>query len=223
MTEAFKAVTAPIPADKQGKRERTYCSLVTAAITLIAAKGPEAISIDELVKAAGVARGTFYNYFQSLEEVVETVGKRIKASFRETVEQHLPHEVSAEVIVLCHLYGCIRFALSRPAMGWVMVRLGGGVRAILDERLNAGLYPVSDPALQALFGKRLPHLLTLTYLEGSLLLVLRRLLEGLITLHDAEQIFCLILRGAEIPEERIQDALMQARLFAETLDMPAAP
>lgn len=52
------------------KRARTERSLVRAALEVIADRGPDAVTVAAVVKAAGVSQGTFYNYFPSAEALV---------------------------------------------------------------------------------------------------------------------------------------------------------
>ena len=57
--------------------------IVEAGLVLLAERPPEAITIDAIVEAAGVAKGTFYYHFQSLEELVAAVGAKLADSFDE--------------------------------------------------------------------------------------------------------------------------------------------
>ena len=52
------------------KRARTRAQFVEAGLMLLAERPPEALTIDAIVEAAGVAKGTFYYHFQSIEELV---------------------------------------------------------------------------------------------------------------------------------------------------------
>ena len=52
------------------RRARTEGRIVEAALRVFAERGPDAPVIDEFVQAAGVARGTFYNHFKSVEELL---------------------------------------------------------------------------------------------------------------------------------------------------------
>ena len=54
----------------QERRERTQQRILSAALGVFAAKGGVAPVIDDFIKAAGVARGTFYNYYASVEELL---------------------------------------------------------------------------------------------------------------------------------------------------------
>lgn len=56
------------------RREKTRRRLLDSARELIAREGPQAASIDEIVRHAGVSRGSFYNYFRTPAEVVQALG-----------------------------------------------------------------------------------------------------------------------------------------------------
>jgi AcrR family transcriptional regulator len=49
---------------------RTERRILEAALRVFAARGPDAPVIDEFVAAAGITRGTFYNHFESVEELL---------------------------------------------------------------------------------------------------------------------------------------------------------
>ena len=63
------------------KRARTRAQIVEAGLMLLAERPPEALTIDAIVEAAGVAKGTFYYHFQSIEELVAAVGAKLAESF----------------------------------------------------------------------------------------------------------------------------------------------
>ena len=50
---------------------------------LLAERPPEALTVDAVVEAAGVAKGTFYYHFQSMEELAAAVGEKLGESFDE--------------------------------------------------------------------------------------------------------------------------------------------
>lgn len=58
------------------RRNATRCAIVAAAEELFAARGVEAVTIDDIVAHAGVARGSFYYNFPSKERVVIAIGQR---------------------------------------------------------------------------------------------------------------------------------------------------
>ena len=57
--------------------------IVEAGATLMAERPLEALTVDAVVDAAGVAKGTFYYHFQSLEELAAAVGEKLGESFDE--------------------------------------------------------------------------------------------------------------------------------------------
>ena len=63
------------------KRARTRARILDAGVTLLAERPPEALTVDAVVEAAGVAKGTFYYHFQSLEELTAAVGEKLAESF----------------------------------------------------------------------------------------------------------------------------------------------
>jgi AcrR family transcriptional regulator len=52
------------------RREETRLRLLESALTVFTEKGPDAAVIDDFIAAAGVSRGTFYNYFKTTTELM---------------------------------------------------------------------------------------------------------------------------------------------------------
>lgn len=52
------------------RRARTRLRIVETALQVFAAKGPDVPVIEDFIQAAGVSRGTFYNYFRTTEELL---------------------------------------------------------------------------------------------------------------------------------------------------------
>jgi AcrR family transcriptional regulator len=65
------------------RRARTRAQIVEAAAVLLAERPPEALTVDAVVEAAGVAKGTFYYHFLSMEELAAAVGEKLGESFDE--------------------------------------------------------------------------------------------------------------------------------------------
>jgi AcrR family transcriptional regulator len=55
------------------RREKTRNRLIETALGVFAEKGPDLPIIDDFIAAAGVARGTFYNYFRTTGELLVAV------------------------------------------------------------------------------------------------------------------------------------------------------
>jgi AcrR family transcriptional regulator len=65
------------------KRAKTRAQIIEAGATLFAERPPEALTIDAVVEAAGVAKGTFYYHFQRMDELAAAVGEKLGESFDE--------------------------------------------------------------------------------------------------------------------------------------------
>ncbi|TPK65538.1 TetR/AcrR family transcriptional regulator [Mesorhizobium sp. B2-4-19] len=63
------------------KREKTRALILDAGTMLMAERPREAVTIDAVVEAAGVAKGTFYYHFQSIDELAAAVGEKLGESF----------------------------------------------------------------------------------------------------------------------------------------------
>jgi AcrR family transcriptional regulator len=59
------------------RRARTRQKLIQAAARVVAELGENKATIDDFIKAAGVARGTFYNYYSTREELLDDLWARV--------------------------------------------------------------------------------------------------------------------------------------------------
>jgi AcrR family transcriptional regulator len=73
----------PRPVDREARRT----DLVTAAAATFAERGLANTAVSDIVKAAGVAQGTFYLYFDSKDDVVLAVAERIADGMLERIER----------------------------------------------------------------------------------------------------------------------------------------
>jgi AcrR family transcriptional regulator len=84
MTEWSNNNPSPAPANGyQRRRQETRRLLLEAACTLFVERGVEQVSIDAITSTAGVAKGSFYNHFESREDL-----------FNELVEETLQQMLS---------------------------------------------------------------------------------------------------------------------------------
>jgi AcrR family transcriptional regulator len=63
------------------RKARTRAALLAAARELLTSRDPAAVSIQEITDAADVGFGTFYNHFQSKQELFD-------AAVEEVIEEH---------------------------------------------------------------------------------------------------------------------------------------
>ncbi|MBL3567274.1 TetR/AcrR family transcriptional regulator [Rhodovulum sulfidophilum] len=61
--------------------------LMSAAERLFLSQGVDATTVNEIVEAAGVAKGTFYHYFSSKNEMLEALARRYTERFLKSVQE----------------------------------------------------------------------------------------------------------------------------------------
>lgn len=69
-----------------GKRERTRRDLIEAADRVFRRRGVDGAIVRHVTEAAGVAHGTFYNYFDSMDELVEAMVRNHLVTVADRVE-----------------------------------------------------------------------------------------------------------------------------------------
>jgi AcrR family transcriptional regulator len=103
------------------RRARTRARLLDAAVEVIARQGPEGVPIEEFANAAGVSRGTFYNYFPTVGDLLSALAQRIATEIDATFEHPEPDDPAA---ALASFLQRVWTALARdPLKGWVAARL----------------------------------------------------------------------------------------------------
>ncbi len=78
------------PGPEGGKRalnrQKRLAQLRAAALPLFIEQGVERVSIDDIVQAAGVAKGSFYRYYPDKEALVEAVMHPVRAAVEAAIE-----------------------------------------------------------------------------------------------------------------------------------------
>jgi len=62
------------------KRAKTRTMLINSAIAVVSLRGFDAPTIDDFISAAGVARGTFYNYFETKSALLAAMAGQVADS-----------------------------------------------------------------------------------------------------------------------------------------------
>lgn len=71
------------------RRARTRSRIVTAAMRVFAEKGTDAPVIDDFIREAGVAHGTFYNYFTRTEQLLLAVSRSLEDDLMLSIEAEM--------------------------------------------------------------------------------------------------------------------------------------
>ncbi|MBN3857438.1 TetR/AcrR family transcriptional regulator [Paraburkholderia sp. Ac-20340] len=116
------------------RREATRRKMLSAAVGVFAQKGPDAASIDDFIAAAGVARGTFYNYFKTTAELLDAVTSELSDEVIAGIEvcvATIDNPVE-RIWIGCQTY--VQVALMHPAWGAFITRTG--IRGDASGRLT---------------------------------------------------------------------------------------
>jgi AcrR family transcriptional regulator len=101
------------------KRARTRATLIEAAYALFSSRPVEQVTVDDIVKQAGVARGTFYSHFLDLPALIAAVESELVNSVDELLQ---PTRLSIDDPLMRIAFGCSRF-LDKAAEdpGWARI------------------------------------------------------------------------------------------------------
>ncbi|MFM0619756.1 TetR/AcrR family transcriptional regulator [Paraburkholderia nemoris] len=129
------------------RRERTRNRLIESALGVFAQKGPDAPVIDDFIAAAGVARGTFYNYFRTTGELLTAVAGETSDEVLGVIDPVVLEitDPAQRVVIGSRLY--MQMAARYPLWGAFITRVGtkrGSRGRLLDEYLTRDLQLAID-------------------------------------------------------------------------------
>jgi AcrR family transcriptional regulator len=184
------------------KRVKTRAQLVEAANVLFAGRAVESVTVDDVVQEAGVAKGTFYTHFDSLEALAAAVAEELVQSFDELLQPG-------------------RTALTEPAL-----RIAFGCRAFIDKALNDSRWaavvarmtatnPQSGDKIRRRLLEDLQHLsqeapsaeLNVEIVVGIMLHMLRVIGEDRLSSFDPDAVISAILRAIGLSAQQAGSVL----------------
>ena len=99
---------------------KTKEKLVDAAIKYLNSEGKEKISVKKLIKIAGVGYGTFYNHFDSVEDIqIEALNKTIKNNLID-FKLDVKNEKDFVYIIYLALFRAINLLANSPSIRWLL-------------------------------------------------------------------------------------------------------
>lgn len=105
------------------KRERTRKKILEVTFGLIGNEKGLTVRIEEICAAAQISRGTFYNYFTSLEQLFEVLAIELShglnSALASTLDETQSHAEGSNAAIQHYL----NYARRDPAWGWAMVHL----------------------------------------------------------------------------------------------------
>ncbi|MGH0029390.1 MAG: TetR/AcrR family transcriptional regulator [Myxococcota bacterium] len=137
------------------RRARTRTALVEAARRVFAEQGAEATTIQQITDAADVAKGSFYNHFESREDIQRCVAEAVLEEMGAALDRDLAQRESDPArVVAASLLSTLRTCLEDPALGGFLLQnpdavdlpaaLGPRARRDLARGRRAGRFAVDD-------------------------------------------------------------------------------
>jgi len=123
----------------QSRRAKTREALLQAAMTVIAEKGPDAASVEDFVAAAGVARGTFYNYFPTVADLILALNDHLAQGMASALKTFDPENADPALYLAVVLHRILASLATDPIRGWVGLRIDGAIArrpAAFEERFD---------------------------------------------------------------------------------------
>jgi AcrR family transcriptional regulator len=198
----------------QERRARTRAQLVSAASNLFAKRAIEAVTVDDVVTEAGVAKGTFYVHFDDLQSLTAAVADELI----ETLDDFLQPQLRSISDPLTRVaFGCYSFigkAREDPAWANVVTRMvssNASVGKVARSRLLEDLrlvFAKTPPREQSLE-------LALEVVLGILLQVLTAIGQGRLSAVDSKEIITLILRAIGIGNSEVKSVLSRLPKLAQ--------
>lgn len=186
----------------QIRRAKTEAKIISAAIQVFAEKGPQGAVIDDFIKAAGIARGTFYNYFKTTNELLEATQTWLRDDLVKSIEDAL-FDVSDPItrFGLGIRLWMKRAESDRDWCGFVsQVRLFGSPelgKPIRDLKKALRAKEVTFPSLEA----------ALDLVEGSGTNAMQRIFNEPTLKNHGDKVAMLILQGLGVDNMKITEII----------------
>jgi AcrR family transcriptional regulator len=190
----------PAPTDQSSRGQRTRMAIEKAALRLFSIRAVDAVTIDDIVREAGVAKGSFYNHFNDKAALIA----QLIAAIRSTVELSVAEAndgIDDPAMRLARgISVYVRFALEHPERALIMTLIDNS-QLVASSALNRGLlsdlsqglrnarftFTAADSA--ALFVSGVAHVLILGVARDA---------QSSVAINSAQQMTTMMLRGIGI-------------------------
>jgi AcrR family transcriptional regulator len=161
--DAQKAPSAEPEREPRGARRKreTRERLLDAAFRLMAERGRDGVAIQEITEAADVGAGSFYNHFESKEDIYLALIASMFEEYGATLDRRVAGLSDPAEIVAASVRHTVRRAAREPLWGRLLIReglsgsgptRGLGMRLLRDVQggMAAGRFKVADPMISYL-------------------------------------------------------------------------
>ncbi len=217
-TPVAEPPVADPPTRGHKKKARTRRQLVTAAMQVIARQG-EAFTVAEVASEAGLAHGTFYNYFADRDALIAAVIPEVLTGFTiasaAAVRDDDPAERFAIITALA-----LRRAVVAPDQVRVLLRLDVVHGALIDSPAVDQLR--ADIAAGAATGRFVvdADAATLDVVVGAIIFAARRIVDGEVADEYSFGVVAQLLRSLGVTGPEAASLARRALALAVEMDGP---
>ena len=206
---AFRVNLAARAAAAEARRTRTRERLLDAAEAVIADKGFRSASIEDFVAAAGVSRGTFYNYFPTTAALLQAMNQRVAGDIDRDLDQMGASIADPVARLAATLHAVAAATQGHPVRGWLARQLAASSapRAQIFEDRFAAIF---REAVEA--GRFRPVAMTSakTLAFGAVRMALGDITAGRASPAQAVEVVALILSAFGVPHDEALDISRRA-------------
>jgi AcrR family transcriptional regulator len=185
------------------RRARMRRKLVESALLVFAEKGVDASVIDDVIAAAGVSRGTFYNYFRTNAELLVAASEELGNEIVHLIETHVHAIPSPAARLLTGLRLYLDVAQRFPLFARFVAQ--AGARPLSPDNLIYQYLPIHlAEGVKVGEFTNAPVLVLLDVIVGAGVVAVVRLAAGLADEAYLRAVLLTLMRALGLPSERAE-------------------
>jgi AcrR family transcriptional regulator len=194
------------------KRTRMRRKLIENALLVLAEKGVDASVIEDVIKAAGVSRGTFYNYYRTNAELQMAASDELGNEIVQQIETQTRDNPSPAARICTGVRLYLAAARQFPLFARFVARLG--LAAVGPDNLVFNYLPAHlEEGMARREFARMPALVALDIVIGSAVSAVKRIAANEADEDHLRAAVLAMLRGLGVAEQKARAAV----------DTPLAP
>ena len=159
------------------KRQKTHDQLVQTAVTMLADDSFSSSSILQIATTAGVSNGTFYNYFQSKDQLMEAAALSISEQMAWQLRRQFEGVEDPAQRVVIAAFTFMGRVLEDAEFGWALMRLAGTLPKMSEAIRSSVLMDVREGLEKGRFHFS-SEVAAIDLVLGTLMSGIRTLLDG---------------------------------------------
>ena len=176
--------------------------IIRAALPVFAAKGPDAPVIDDFIRAADIARGTFYRHFRTVDALRAATASSLEESVMQAIEEKVRAIARPDMRLATGVRTWLAHARRDPVLCAFIVRNRLRVRIVerrvatdIGAGMRAGQFRIGSVSA----GRDL--------LIGTIREAMARMMDGTVSRRYLDNVAASILRGLGVDGESVRELM----------------